>query len=160
MLGERSKRCITMNQKQIFPFLANRLALLLGRMLAVVLLCSTVSCYHQSQQSPDAWNLTDDQLDSISFYTTHHYAQNFNFVVVGDSLHSHQINPLAQVVKPQNNQRLADGGNAVSHAEINGVYQTEQTLAHSGVAGDDLHDVADFRLLGAYQLHYLHEIHG
>lgn len=86
MLGERSKRCITMNQKQIFPFLANRLALLLGRMLAVVLLCSTVSCYHQSQQSPDAWNLTDDQIDSISFYTTHHYAQNFNFVVVGDSL--------------------------------------------------------------------------
>lgn len=36
--------------------------------------------------TPDAWDLTRQQLDSISFYTTHHYSQNYNFVVTGDSL--------------------------------------------------------------------------
>lgn len=43
-------------------------------------------CYHQSRTTPDAWNLTDDQLDSISFSTTHHYTQNYNFLVDADSL--------------------------------------------------------------------------
>lgn len=44
------------------------------------------SCYHPGRQTPDAWNLTERQLDSISFYTTHHYTQNFNFVVTSDTL--------------------------------------------------------------------------
>lgn len=43
-------------------------------------------CYNQGQLSPDAWDLTEQQLDSISFYTTHHYTQNFNFLVRRDSL--------------------------------------------------------------------------
>ena len=46
----------------------------------------TVSCYNRGPITPDAWNLTEQQLDSISFYTTHHYTQNYNFVVTGDSL--------------------------------------------------------------------------
>lgn len=43
-------------------------------------------CYNKGPLTPDAWDLTRQQLDSISFYTTHHYTQNFNFVVTGDSL--------------------------------------------------------------------------
>ena len=46
----------------------------------------TTSCYNRGPITPDAWDLTAQQLDSISFYTTHHYTQNYNFVVTGDSL--------------------------------------------------------------------------
>ena len=44
------------------------------------------SCYYQGPYTSDAWSLTERQIDSISFYTTHHYTQNFNFVVRADSL--------------------------------------------------------------------------
>ena len=44
------------------------------------------SCYNQRPTTPDAWNLSDRQLDSISFYTTHHYTRNFNFIVASDSI--------------------------------------------------------------------------
>ncbi len=44
------------------------------------------ACYNQGQQTPDAWDLTQQQLDSISFYTTHHYTQNYNFQVRADSM--------------------------------------------------------------------------
>ena len=43
-------------------------------------------CYNQGPLTPDAWDLTEQQLDSISFYTTHHYTQGYNFVVSRDSL--------------------------------------------------------------------------
>ena len=46
----------------------------------------TTSCYNKGPLTPDAWDLTSQQLDSISFYTTHHYTQNYNFVITGDSL--------------------------------------------------------------------------
>ena len=45
-----------------------------------------VSCYNQGPITSDAWDLTEQQLDSISFYTTHHYTQGYNFVVNRDSL--------------------------------------------------------------------------
>jgi hypothetical protein len=48
--------------------------------------CMLVSCYNQGPQTPDAWDLTEKQLDSISFFTTHHYTQNYNFVVNAKSL--------------------------------------------------------------------------
>ena len=48
-----------------------------------MLLCS---CYRKDVQTSDAWNLTESQIDSISFYTTHHYTQNYNFLLKGDSL--------------------------------------------------------------------------
>ena len=53
-------------------------------LLCVLMLLS--SCYNRGPITPDAWDLTEQQLDSISFYTTHHYTQNYNFVVTGDSL--------------------------------------------------------------------------
>ena len=56
--------------------------------LLLFLAASLSSCYNQASQTPDAWSLTDKQQDSISFYSTHHYTQNFNFVVKGDSMSS------------------------------------------------------------------------
>lgn len=44
------------------------------------------SCYHQQSDTSDAWIVTEEQMDSISFYTTHHYTQNYNFLVTTDSL--------------------------------------------------------------------------
>ena len=43
-------------------------------------------CYRQESPTPDGWIPTEEQVDSISFYTTHHYSQNYNFVVTADSL--------------------------------------------------------------------------
>lgn len=51
---------------------------------ALVLFC--MSCYHQGPQTSDAWSLTERQMDSISFYTTHHYTLNYNFLVKADSM--------------------------------------------------------------------------
>ena len=56
---------------------------LVSILFASILLCG---CYNRGPITPDAWDLTAQQLDSISFYTTHHYTQNYNFVVTGDSL--------------------------------------------------------------------------
>jgi len=44
------------------------------------------SCYNQGQQTADAWDLTEQQIDSISFSTTHHYTQNYNFMVTAQHL--------------------------------------------------------------------------
>lgn len=44
------------------------------------------SCYNQASTTPDAWDLTKRQIDSISFSTTHHYSQSYNFMVKADSL--------------------------------------------------------------------------
>ena len=44
------------------------------------------SCYNRGQQTPDALSLTEAQIDSISFYTTHHYTEGYNFLVHADSL--------------------------------------------------------------------------
>lgn len=58
-----------------------------GKMLFLVAVTAFLcSCYNKGQQSPDAWNLTEQQLDSISFYTTHHYTENYNFQVRADSM--------------------------------------------------------------------------
>ena len=46
----------------------------------------SVACYNHRQQTPDAWNLTEKQIDSISFFTTHHYTQGYNFVVNADTM--------------------------------------------------------------------------
>ena len=54
--------------------------------LIVLLPLLLSGCYNRGPITPDAWDLTAQQLDSISFYTTHHYTQNYNFVVTGDSL--------------------------------------------------------------------------
>lgn len=45
-----------------------------------------LSCYHHVADTPDAWVPTEEQMDSISFYTTHHYTHNYNFRVTADTL--------------------------------------------------------------------------
>jgi len=59
---------------------------ILFRLLTPLCCLLLMSCYNRGPITPDAWDLTKQQLDSISFYTTHHYTQNYNFVVTGDSL--------------------------------------------------------------------------
>lgn len=54
--------------------------------LAAIVALLLGSCYNQGPQTSDAWSLTEQQMDSISFYTTHHYTNNYNFRVRGDSL--------------------------------------------------------------------------
>ena len=54
--------------------------------LLLLLSLLLTGCYNQGPLTPDAWDLTEKQLDSISFSTTHHYSQNYNFVVKTESL--------------------------------------------------------------------------
>ena len=54
--------------------------------ISSIMLLLLTSCYNHGQRTPDAWDLTQHQLDSISFSTTHHYTQNYNFVVTTKSL--------------------------------------------------------------------------
>lgn len=60
-----------------------RVALLSTAVIFVMLLSS---CYNPYDRTPDAWNLTEREMDSISFSTTHHYSQNYNFIVKADTL--------------------------------------------------------------------------
>lgn len=71
-----------------------RLVRIVIGLLISVLCCA---CYNHGQKTPDAWiaaphfdpcskNLSKQQLDSISFSTTHHYTQNYNFLVRSELL--------------------------------------------------------------------------
>ena len=51
-----------------------------------IFLLFLTSCYRQEVQTSDALPLTEAQMDSISFYSTHHYTQNYTFLVRADSL--------------------------------------------------------------------------
>ncbi len=56
-------------------------------LLLVLLLASLlVSCYRQTAEQADAWSLSDRQADSLAFSTTHHYSQNYNFIVKASTL--------------------------------------------------------------------------
>lgn len=56
----------------------------LSLLLAVLML---TACYNRKPVTSEALELTEAQMDSLSFYSTHHYTQNFNFLVKADSLH-------------------------------------------------------------------------
>ena len=55
-------------------------------LLCLVALMLLTACYNHRQRTTDVWDLTKQQIDSISFSTTHHYSQNYNFVVTTSSL--------------------------------------------------------------------------
>ncbi len=60
-----------------------------GKKLLLPVLCMILflqSCYRQESRTPDGWSPTEEQVDSVSFYSTHHYTINYNFVVTADSL--------------------------------------------------------------------------
>lgn len=44
------------------------------------------SCYEHHGKGSRAFQFSERQLDSLSFFSTHHYTNNYNFVVRGDSL--------------------------------------------------------------------------
>ncbi|MBQ8046383.1 MAG: zinc ribbon domain-containing protein [Prevotella sp.] len=56
--------------------------------IAMLLLTALLSsCYHRPVRTSDAFvQYSEEQLDSISFQTTHHYTDNYNFVVRSDSM--------------------------------------------------------------------------
>lgn len=57
--------------------------------LLVVLLASLLlsSCYHRKPETSEAMvPYSERQIDSLSFFSTHHYTNNYNFVVKADSL--------------------------------------------------------------------------
>lgn len=69
-----------MTNNRFFRIACNKLVLL----ICVMLLSS---CYHKHlRTTPDAIIYTEEQLDSISFSSTHHYTNNYNFIVKADSL--------------------------------------------------------------------------
>ena len=55
--------------------------------IMIVWLMTLSGCYHTKTRHHDAYAVTNnmDYADS-SFYSTHHYAQNYNFVVKSDTL--------------------------------------------------------------------------
>lgn len=56
-------------------------------MASVFLVFALSSCYHQHTKTHDAMvQLNAHQLDSLTFQSTHHYTNNYNFVVKSDSL--------------------------------------------------------------------------
>lgn len=55
-------------------------------MLAITAAMLVAACYNSQSETPDAWDLTEQQIDSISFSTAHHYSQGYNFVVKVDSI--------------------------------------------------------------------------
>ena len=53
----------------------------------IFLILTFSSCYHQHSKTHDAMiQLNEHQLDSLTFQSTHHYTNNYNFVVKSDSL--------------------------------------------------------------------------
>ena len=59
---------------------------LISLLFIICHLSFSVACYNRGQQTPDALSLTESELDSISFYSTHHYTEGYNFQVRADSL--------------------------------------------------------------------------
>ena len=51
----------------------------------IATLCLT-SCFRQEKPGIDDWDPAKDQMDSVTFYNTHHYGHNYNFLVEADSL--------------------------------------------------------------------------
>ncbi len=61
-----------------------RIIRLLLVMLAVAF--SLAGCYQPHHRNHAAFKFSERQIDSLSFFSTHHYTNNYNFVVKADSL--------------------------------------------------------------------------
>lgn len=55
-------------------------------LMAIVGILTLGSCYQHRQKSKMPFAFNERQIDSLSFFSTHHYTNNYNFVVKGDSL--------------------------------------------------------------------------
>lgn len=52
----------------------------------LVALLALTSCYYDFRQGRNLSSYTERQIDSLSFYGSHHYTNNYNFVVSADSI--------------------------------------------------------------------------
>ena len=61
--------------------------LLPAKVLALLFFASLLlsSCYHRREKPAVAMQYSEKQIDSLSFFSTHHYTNNYNFVVSADS---------------------------------------------------------------------------
>lgn len=59
------------------------------------------SCYYPRDDYSDEWDLTDERRDSMDFEARHHYTENFNFLMTGDSLFLHAERPSHSQVSPK-----------------------------------------------------------
>ena len=62
-------------------------------LILIAAILALAACYHKPATTSDAWQHSATQpavseavMDSLSFYTTHHYTENYNFIVTADSL--------------------------------------------------------------------------
>lgn len=82
----KNDQCCARDKRKDENLRRRLLRMLIGLLFVVYHLSFSVACYNHGQKTPDAWDLTERQLDSISFSTTHHYTQNYNFVVTASQL--------------------------------------------------------------------------
>lgn len=82
--------------------------------LLALLALPLTGCYHARQQSCDTVTvLSERQTDSMSFAATHHYSQNYNFMVKSDS-----FNLLKQQPEEMLNGMITDTVNVYRHDRI------------------------------------------
>jgi hypothetical protein len=59
---------------------------LLVVLMTLVLTQLLASCYVSNQRDHAAYQYSERQIDSLSFFSSHHYTNNYNFIVKADSL--------------------------------------------------------------------------
>lgn len=52
------------------------------------------ACYYPEADYSDDWNLTEERRDSMDFEARHHYTENFNFLMTGDTLFLRTARPV------------------------------------------------------------------
>lgn len=57
-----------------------------GLLMASIFAMTLSSCYEQHRKGKAPIEFSERQIDSLSFFSTHHYTNNYNFVVKSDSL--------------------------------------------------------------------------
>ncbi|WP_044123339.1 hypothetical protein [Hallella bergensis] len=55
-------------------------------LVSLILTMTLGSCYEHQRHSTIPFEFSEHQIDSLSFFSTHHYTNNYNFVVKSDSL--------------------------------------------------------------------------
>lgn len=92
----------------------NKISILIVLLLVFLL----GGCYYDSPHPADEWDMTEAQLDSLSFYSSHHYTQNYNFIVTADSLVLVEQQPEEKVTDLQTDSLTVRKGDRLVVADI------------------------------------------
>jgi hypothetical protein len=87
-------------------------------LLIFIVVSMLYGCYYEPSQTSDAWDLTEKQIDSLSFSSTHHYSQNYNFIVTADSLVLTEQQPAEKVTDLKTDSLIIHHGDRVVVADI------------------------------------------